>query len=97
MRNYETRHQTRKIPFPNEDFKTVIAVSSVRFHPKSQKANAICTEGFFTPDSFHSTSLATWGSSWASTEAKFIKEFEFLSFSCCFSARIEKSLKTSKI
>ena len=55
------------------------------------------TEGFFTPDSFHSTSLATWGSSWASTEAKFIKEFEFLSFSRCFSARIEKSSKTSKI
>jgi len=41
MRNYETRHQTRKIPFPNEDFKTVIAVSSARFYPKSQKVNAI--------------------------------------------------------
>ena len=41
MRNYETRHQMRKIPFPNEDFKTVIAVSSDRFYPKSQKANAI--------------------------------------------------------
>ena len=56
-----------------------------------------CTEGFLTPDSFHSTSLATWGSSWASKEAKFIKEFNFLGFSCCFSARIEKSSKMSKI
>ena len=50
-------------------------------------------EGFLTPDSFHSTSLATWGSSWASTEAKFIKEFKILSFSRCFSTRIEKSSK----
>ena len=41
MRNYETRHKMRKIPFPNEDFKTVIAVSSDKFYPKSQKANAI--------------------------------------------------------
>ena len=45
------------------------------------------------PDSFHSTSLATWASSWASKEAKFIKEFNFLGFSHCFSARIEKSSK----
>ena len=50
-----------------------------------------------TPDSFHSTSLATWGLSWASKEAKFIKEFNFLGFSRCFSARIEQSSKTSKI
>ena len=55
------------------------------------------TQGFLTPDSFHSTSLATWGSSWGSKEAKFIKEFDFLGFSRCFSARIEKSSKTSKI
>ena len=55
------------------------------------------TEGFLTPDSFHSTSLATWGSSLESKEAKFIKEFDFLGFSRCFSARIEKSSKTSKI
>ena len=55
------------------------------------------TEVFLTPDSFHSTSLATWGSSWASKEAKFIKEFNFLGFSRCFSARIEQSSKTSKI
>ena len=55
------------------------------------------TEGFLTQDSFHSTSLATWGSSWASKEAKFIKEFNFLGFSRCFSARIEQSSKTSKI
>ena len=53
--------------------------------------------GFLTPDSFHSSSLVTWGSSWASKEAKFIKEFDFLGFSRCFSARIEKSSKTSKI
>ena len=50
-----------------------------------------------TQDSFHSTSLASWGSSWVSKEAKFIKEFDFLGFSRCFSARIEKSSKTSKI
>ena len=55
------------------------------------------TQGFLTPDSFHSTSLATWGSSWGSKEAKFIKEFDFLGFSRCFSARIEKSSKMSKI
>ena len=55
------------------------------------------TEGFLTPDSFHSASLATWGSSCASKEAKFIKEFNFLGFSRCFSARIEQSSKTSKI
>ena len=50
-----------------------------------------------TQDSFHSTSLASWGSSWVSKEAKFIKEFDFLGFSRCFSARIEKSSKMSKI
>ena len=55
------------------------------------------TEGFLTPDSFHSTSLATWGSNWTSKERKFIKEFDFLGFSRCFSARIEKTSKTSKI
>ena len=55
------------------------------------------TEGFLTPNSFHSTSLATWGSSWASKEAKSIKEFNFLGFSCCFSARIEQSSRMSKI
>ena len=55
-----------------------------------------CTEGFLTPDSFHSISLATWGSSYGSKEAKFIKEFDFLGFSRCFSAKIEKSSKTSK-
>ena len=55
------------------------------------------TQGFLNPDSFHSTSIATWGSSWGSKEAKFIKEFDFLGFSRCFSARIEKSSKTSKI
>ena len=52
---------------------------------------------FFTPDSFHSISLVTWGSSWASKEVKFIKEFNFLGFSRCFSTRIEKPSKTSKI
>ena len=56
-----------------------------------------CTQGFLTSDSFHSTSLASWGSSWLFKEPKFIKEFDFLGFSRCFSARIEKSSKTSKI
>ena len=55
------------------------------------------TQGFLTPDSFHSTSLATWGSSWVSKQAKFIKEFDFLGFSCCFSSKIGKSSKASKI
>ena len=55
------------------------------------------TVGFLTPDSFHSTSIATWGSSWAPKEAKFIRKFDFLGFSCYFSARIEQSSKTSKI
>ena len=50
-----------------------------------------------TPDSFHSTSLASWGSSWVSKEVKFIKEFDFLGFSRCFSIRIEKSSKMTKI
>ena len=45
------------------------------------------TQGFVAPDSFHSTSLATWGSSWGSKEAKFMKEFDFLGFSHCFSAK----------
>ena len=53
--------------------------------------------GILTPNSFHSTNLVTWGTSWASKEAKFIKEFNFLGFSHCFSARIEQSSKTSKI
>ena len=46
-----------------------------------------CKTGYF------STSLATWGSSWVSREAKFIKDFDFLGFSRCFSLRIEQSLK----
>ena len=50
-----------------------------------------------TLDSFHSTSLAIWGSNWASKEEKFFKEFDFLGFSRCFSAIIEKTLKMSKI
>ena len=40
-----------------------------------------------------STSLASWGSSWVSKEAKFIKKFDFLGFSRCFSVRIEQTLK----
>ena len=40
-----------------------------------------------------STSLATWGSNWASKEAKFIKEFNFLGFSRCFSAKIKQTSK----
>ena len=50
-------------------------------------------EGFLTPDSFHSTSLASWGSSWVSKEAKFIKEFDFVGFSRCFSVKIEQFSK----
>ena len=85
----------------NEVKNNVLKVLQSRHHSQtdlnkksSAKKN---TEGFFTPDSFHSTSLTTWGSSWVSKEAKFIKKFNFSGFSRCFSARIEKSSKTSKI
>ena len=49
------------------------------------------TEGFLTPHSFQSTNLATWRSNWESKEEKFIKEFNFLGFSRCFSIRIEQT------
>ena len=55
------------------------------------------TKGFLTLDSFHSTSLATWGLSWASREAKFIKEFDYLCFSCCFWQNCAIFKKKSKI
>ena len=35
----------------------------------------------------------TWGSNWVSKEAEFIKKFNFLGFSCCFSARIKQTSK----
>ena len=54
------------------------------------------TQGFLTQDLFHSTSLATWGSSGASKEAKFFKELTFLGFVRYFSAKIEQSSKMSK-
>ena len=54
------------------------------------------TQGFLTQDLFHSTSLATWGSSGASKEAKFFKELTFFSFVRYFSAKIEQSSKMSK-
>ena len=44
-----------------------------------------------------STSLVTWASTGASKEVKFFKELTFLGFACYFSAKIEKSSKTSKI
>ena len=47
------------------------------------------TQGFLTPFVFHSNSLANQGSSRASIEVKFHKEFNFLGFVCYFSARIE--------
>ena len=40
-----------------------------------------------------STSLVSWGSSWASTIVKFFKESDFLGFSHCFSVRIEQTSK----
>ena len=52
--------------------------------------------GFFDPFAFHSNSLANWGSSGASIEAKFHKVFNFLGFVRYFSARIEQSSKTLK-
>ena len=54
------------------------------------------TQGFLTQDLFHSTSLATWGSSGASKEAKFFKELTFCGFVCYFLAKIEQSSKMSK-
>ena len=53
--------------------------------------------GFLTPDLFHSTSLVSWRSSRVSKAAKFFKELNLQNFSCCFSARIEQSSKTTKI
>ena len=52
--------------------------------------------GFLTQDLFHFTSLATWGSSGASKEAKFFKELTFLGFVCYLSAKIEQSSTMSK-
>ena len=40
-----------------------------------------------------STSLATWGSSWVSKEARCTKEYDFLGVSRCFSVRIEQTSK----
>ena len=54
------------------------------------------TQGYLTQDLFHSTSLATWGSSGASKEVKFFKELTFLGFVRYFSAKIEQSSKMSK-
>ena len=51
------------------------------------------TQGFLTQDLFHSTSLATLGSSGASKEAKFFKELTILRFVRYFSAKIEQTLK----
>ena len=51
------------------------------------------TQGFLTQDLFHSNSLATWGSSGASKEAKFFKELTFLGFVRYFLAKIEQTLK----
>ena len=50
------------------------------------------THRVFWPQ-IHFTSLANWGSSWVSKEAKFIKEFDFLGFSHCFSVKIEQNSK----
>ena len=54
------------------------------------------TQGFLTQDLFHSTSLATWGSSDALKEAKFFKKLTFLGFVRYFSAKIEQSSKMFK-
>ena len=72
------------------------SISAILINVQQSSAMHKNTEGFLTPDSFHSTSLETWGSSMASKEAKFIKEFDFLGFSRCFSAKIEQSSTMSK-
>ena len=54
-------------------------------------------QGYLPLKSFRSTSIAPLGSRWVSKEAENFKELEFLGFSRCFSVRIEKSSKTSKI
>ena len=56
-----------------------------------------CTEGFLIPKSFHSTSLATWGSSWVSKEAKFITEFDFLGFRAVFQPELKNIQKCPKL
>ena len=60
------------------------------------KSQSRCTQGFLPKDLFHSTNLATWGSSGVSIGAKFFKELTFLEFVCYFSAKIEQYSKTSK-
>ena len=62
----------------------------------SNKTDYHFTQGFLTQDLFHSTSLATWGSSGASKEAKFFKELTFLGFVRYFSAKTEQSSKMTK-
>ena len=51
---------------------------------------------FLTQDLFHSTSLATCGSSEASKERKFYKELTLFGFVRYFSAKIEQSSKMFK-
>ena len=55
------------------------------------------TQGFLPSELFHSTSLALLGSSWVPKKAENLKEHECLGLSRCFSVRIKKSSKTSKI
>ena len=54
--------------------------SSVSKFPKLSKHH---TQGFLTQDLFHSTSLATWGSSGASKETKFFQEQTFFILKFC--------------
>ena len=54
-------------------------------------------QGLLTQDLSYSTSLATWGSSWASKEVKFFKKLTFLDFMRYFSAKIEQSNKLKNV
>ena len=81
--------------FPKAQAKTEPSRAELQLgpNPSSSQQN---TQGFLTQDLFHSTSLATQGSSGASKEAKFFKELIFLGFMHYFLAKIEQSSKLSK-
>ena len=51
------------------------------------------SQSFLTKDLFNSTSLATWGSSGVSKEAKFFKKLTTYRFVRYFSAKIEQTFK----
>ena len=78
-------------------FQSLFSDNSNRIHVFSWNVWESHHRSFFTPDLFNSTILASWGSSKVPKAAEFHREFNFLGFSHCFSARIKQSSKTFKI